>query len=262
MFYFVWKRSLAVARALGLAVGMACGAVGWHGPVLAAELGSVGKGTQVLDVCKIRLPGDALRMFWRGPDGAALAGLVQVDGWLRTRNERLVCGSNAGIYGKDLRPIGLYVEDRQVYRRLNLRKDGYGNFYLQPNGAFVLTDQSATIWDTDALATVWDQLAPGVRYATQSGPLLLQNRQINPLFTPGSDNRLVRNAVCTRSPQDVVLARSRYAINFYDFAAMLRDGLGCQDALYLDGSISELFPLEGGLGAPLGPMLGVVVPAK
>jgi uncharacterized protein YigE (DUF2233 family) len=59
-----------------------------------------------------------------------------------------------------------------------------------------------------------------------------------------------------------VLAKSRYPINFYDFASTLRDGLGCQDALYLDGSISELFPLEGGVGAPLGPMLGVVVPLK
>lgn len=254
MFDSVLKRSLACG--LGLWWGVC--AVGLQ----AAELANVGKGALVLDVCKIHLPGDALRTFWRGPDGQALAGLPQVDGWLRTRNERLLCASNAGIYGKDLRPIGLYVEDRQVLRRLSTRKDGYGNFYLQPNGALVLTEQSATIWETDALATVWDQLAPSVRYATQSGPLLLQNRQINPLFTSGSDNRLVRNAVCTRTPQEVVLAKSRYPINFYDFAATLRDSLGCQDALYLDGSISELFPLEDGLGAPLGPMLGVAVPLK
>ena len=42
---------------------------------------------------------------------------------------------NAGMFGEDLKPIGLYVEDGVQAKRLN-RRDGYGNFHLKPNGVF------------------------------------------------------------------------------------------------------------------------------
>ena len=40
--------------------------------------------------------------------------------------------------------------------------------------------------------------------------------------------------------QHLVFAISQQPINFYDFAQLFRDQLGCQDALYLDGSISSI----------------------
>ena len=91
-------------------------------PICAAELSSTGKGTQILDTCKIDLTKDVVRTFWRDADGTPLAGFTRVLNSLNLHGERLVCASNAGIYGKDLLPIGLYVENGKVLRRLNTEK--------------------------------------------------------------------------------------------------------------------------------------------
>ncbi len=235
----------------------------WLAAAHAAELGTAGRGDRVVEFCKLDLARDDVRMFWRNPDGAQFATLANVAAWLQSRNERLVCASNAGIYGKDGRPIGLYVENHQVHRHLNIRKDGYGNFYMQPNGVLLLTDNEAQILSTDEAAAKWDQLYPALKHATQSGPLLLQAGQINPLFMPGSDNRVVRNAACVQSASSVVLAKSRYPINFFDFSTVLLNALHCVDALYLDGSVSELYPFStNGLSPPFGAMIGAVTGGK
>jgi len=47
---------------------------------------------------------------------------------------------NAGMYGEDGRPIGLYVEQGERQRRINLR-DGGGNFHLKPNGVFWVDEE-------------------------------------------------------------------------------------------------------------------------
>jgi uncharacterized protein YigE (DUF2233 family) len=229
--------------------------------VVAAEVTTVGTGSQVVELCKIDLSKDTVRTFWRDTDGTYFGSIAKVASRLHQRGERLVCASNAGIFGKDLRPLGLYAENGQILRRINTRKDGYGNFYLQPNGVFWLTQDGAAIASTDEVQSHWEQIAPQIKFATQSGPILLQANQINPLFTPGSNNRVIRNAICVKSTSKIVLAKSRFPINFYEFSVALRDGVGCHDGLFLDGSISELYPFEGRLiGTEFGPMIGVVVP--
>ena len=128
---------------------------------------------------------------------------------------------------------------------------------------FLLSDHEATILTTDEVASDPQTHLANVRYATQSGPLLLQGGQINPLFTPGSDNRVVRSAACVTTARDMALVRSHSAINFYDFARQLRDKLGCRDALYLDGSVSQLYPFDNGqLGPSFAAMIGVTMPVK
>lgn len=229
----------------------------------AAELGSFGKGELVVDACLFNTNKDSVRMFWRAPDGSFLGTFNKIQDTLGQTNTRLFCASNAGIYGKDLHPIGLYVENGHVLRRLNVRNDGYGNFYLQPNGVFVVLEHGAAIWTTQYVSNAWNEVALSVRYATQSGPIMIQSGQINPAFNQGSANRLIRNAVCTRSATEAVLIKSRMPINFYDFAQVLRDDIGCRDALYLDGSISELYPFDShGLAPNFGAMIGVVEPAR
>jgi len=48
-----------------------------------------------------------------------------------------------------------------------------------------------------------------------------------------------------------VFAVSEVPVNFHGFARLFRDKLGCRDALYLDGSISQVFvDGEGYAGAP------------
>ena len=85
--------------------------------------------------------------------------------------------------------------------------------------------------------------------------------KLNPLFTQGSGNRVVRNAVCVIAASDIALMKSRFPINFHDFARQLRDQLACRDALYLDGSISQLYPFDTGKsGTSFGAMIGVTAP--
>ncbi len=246
-------------RSLGVLVGVLLASIA--SMPLAAELKTLGTGDTQLEVCQLDAASDMVRMFWRAPDGAVFGDFDQVQHTLLASHERLLCASNAGIYGKDLQPIGLYVEAGHVLHLLNTRKNGYGNFYLQPNGVFMLTAQGAAIMDTDAVAAQWDGLAPTVRYATQSGPMLLQGGVINGAFTPGSGNRVIRNAACVRSGTEVMLAKSRLPINFHDFASVLRDA-GCRDALYLDGSISALYPVDPAVvQRKFSVMVGVVVAA-
>ena len=95
-----------------------------------AELATLGSGTLAIDVCKINLQKDVVRTFWRDDDGSYFASIDRLAGRLNLKGDKLVCASNAGIYGKDLRPLGLYIENGRVFRFLNTRKEGYGNFYV------------------------------------------------------------------------------------------------------------------------------------
>jgi uncharacterized protein YigE (DUF2233 family) len=209
----------------------------------AAKLVSYGTGDLAIDACRLTLGQDRIRMFWRGPDGLVFGSFGRL---------------NAGIFGEDLRPIGMYVEGGRLLRRLNVRKQAYGNFYLQPNGVFVLSANEAAIVKTDDIATDQDKRLSSAQYATQSGPILLRDANINPLLTQGSSNRVVRNAVCVVTSTEIVLVRSRAPINFYDFAQQLRDKVGCRDALFLDGSISQLYPFGNN---SLGPSFAAIIGA-
>jgi len=211
---------------------------------MAASLEVVGRGGSAIDGCRIQVSHDHPRTYFRGPDGQPYGTFEQLAAHLTQQGEQVVCATNAGIYGKDLRPIGLYIENRYVARRLNTRREGYGNFYMQPNGVFVIGGQGAAIYTTDEFAANLEALQKSARYATQSGPVLLQRGTINPLFMEHSENRLVRNGVCVISADEIVLVRSKHPINFYTFARQLRDGWECSEALYLDGSISRLYPLD------------------
>lgn len=224
----------------------------------AAKLEVVGQGDQAIDGCRIHISNDHPRMYFRDPEGVPFGSFEQLSAHLAKQEEVLVCATNAGIYGKDLRPIGLYIEDRRVMRHLNTRREGYGNFYLQPNGVFVIGEQGGAIYSTDEFAADLDAKLKEASYATQSGPLLIQHDVINPFFAENSENRFVRNGVCLISQNEFVLVRSQLPISFYKFAKQLRDGWKCTDAIYLDGSISRLYPLDATpFGVSFSGMIGV-----
>jgi uncharacterized protein YigE (DUF2233 family) len=73
------------------------------------------------------------------------------------------------------------------------------------------------------------------RFATQSGPLLVIEGALHPALIEGSSDRKQRNGVGVSSPNMVHFAISQRRVNFHDFARFFRDGLGCDDALFLDG---------------------------
>ena len=83
-------------------------------------------------VCKVDLRKDQLQMFWRDEKKNVFGKFGVLQNWLNQRGKSLVCATNAGIYEENLRPLGLYIENGVELRHLNVRKNAYGNFYLQP----------------------------------------------------------------------------------------------------------------------------------
>lgn len=141
---------------------------------------------------------------------------------------------NGGMYKKDNSPQGLYIENQKVVSPLDT-SSGTGNFYLKPNGVFYIkTDNTTGICTTENFTT------NHIKYATQSGPMLLINGEIHPAFKQGSSNLNIRNGVGILQNGTVIFAMSKEQINFYDFADYFKRR-GCKNALYLDGLVSRTY---------------------
>lgn len=189
------------------------------------------------DVVEVDPDRHEIRLYWRDASGAPFLTLETVRAHVAAQGDRLVAATNAGIYEPGYVPTGLLVEDGIERVPLNLA-DGAGNFYLKPNGVFYVTEGGAA---RIAAAEAFGAMDEAVRYATQSGPLLVRDGEIHPAFTPGSANCRLRSGVGVAPDGRVFLALSNGAVSFYDFATYFRDTLGTPNALYLDGAISALY---------------------
>lgn len=207
-------------------------------------------------VCEVAV-GEDLRLFHSGPDGV-YGSFRKVDEALGATGKALGFAMNAGMYHRDLAPVGLYVEDGVEVSKL-VTRDGPGNFGLLPNGVFCIGDGFRVIESRAFKAE-----RPDCRYATQSGPMLVIGGELHPKLLPDSDSTYVRNGVgVSADGQRAVFAISNDAVNFHSFARFFRDELGLPDALYFDGNISRLYAPELARhdgGFPMGPMVGTVVP--
>jgi uncharacterized protein YigE (DUF2233 family) len=201
--------------------------------------------------------GEDLRLFQSGPDGA-YGSFKNVDAALAAEGKALGFAMNAGMYHRDLAPVGLYVENGVEVSKLVTRA-GPGNFGLLPNGVFCIDDGFRVIE-----SRVFRKERPDCRYATQSGPMLVIGGKLHPKLLADSDSLYVRNGVgVSRDGTRAVFAISNEAVNFHTFARLFRDALGLPDALYFDGNISRLYAPALGRhdgGFPMGPMVGTVVP--
>ena len=188
-------------------------------------------------VCKVDLRRDKLELFLTAPDGRPYASfdrLVSLGG--KEGAATVGFAMNAGMFEPDFRPVGLFVADGREHAPLNL-KPGKGNFYLKPNGVFAVAGDGVVIVDS----AKWSAVAGPVRLATQSGPLLVEKGRIHPGFSANSTSRYVRNAVGVLSPNEAYLVISDGPVTFYHLARFMKAGLGCGDALYLDGAISSIY---------------------
>ncbi len=181
-----------------------------------------------------------ITLHWRNPtSNEPFENIQNVVDWLEHAGHSIVTVTNAGIFEPGLVPTGLYVENGRELRPLNL-EDGYGNFYLKPNGVFFTQNNQFGILESVRFGVA----KPEVDYALQSGPLLLQNNKIHPAFTPGSKNCRLRNGIGISEDGQAIIAITNGAVNFFDFASWFRDTAGVTDALYLDGAISVLHTRE------------------
>lgn len=176
-----------------------------------------------------------IRFYWKNDKGSIFNSIGNLRNWLQQNNTELLFAVNGGMFKKDFSPVGLFIENGKIITKLDTAK-GLGNFYLLPNGVFyITTDNIAGICKTTDFRNIQK-----VKYATQSGPMLLLDGQIHPEIKQGSTNLFVRNGVGILPNNQIVFAMSTKEINFYDLAYYFKK-IGCKSALYQDGHVSRTY---------------------
>jgi uncharacterized protein YigE (DUF2233 family) len=176
-----------------------------------------------------------LKLYWKDEKQQNFKSIQNLKTWLEKNHKTLVFAMNAGMYKQDYSPLGLFIEDHKTKAALN-RKSGEGNFYLKPNGVFyITTDNSPAICNTTKFIDNGK-----IKYATQSGPMLVIDGKIHPAFKEGSTNLNIRNGVGILPDNRIVFAMSKKEINLYDFAIYFKN-MACKNALYLDGFVSRTY---------------------
>jgi uncharacterized protein YigE (DUF2233 family) len=207
-------------------------------------------------VCPFNAASDELRLAWRGKDGHPLRSLAALEESLGPDALRVRFAMNAGMYDEEGDPIGLFVEEGEERQGLNTR-EGAGNFHLLPNGVFAVDAEGRVSVTT---ARSFRKEVPSPRWATQSGPMLVIDGKLHPKFDANGVSQLVRNGVGVKDSAKAYFVISEEGVSFGRFARFFRDGLGCEDALYLDGSVSSLWDPGAGRQdafSDLGPMVVV-----
>ncbi|WP_343659838.1 phosphodiester glycosidase family protein [Chryseobacterium sp.] len=176
-----------------------------------------------------------IQLYWKNNKGEIMKSIDVLRNNVETQHKKLVFAMNGGMFEPDNSPKGLYIEDFKILKPLDTLQ-GTGNFYLEPNGVLYLTqNNSACIIETRQY-----QHNKNIRFATQSGPMLIINRKINPIFQKNSKNLNIRNGVGILENGKLVFAMSKKEISFYHLAEYFKN-LGCKEALYLDGYVSRTY---------------------
>lgn len=177
----------------------------------------------------------SVQLFWKNDKGAILGNLGALNQYVIAQKRKLVFAMNAGMYTEDQSPLGLFIQNGKTVKKLNTGV-GKGNFYMQPNGVFyMLSNGEAGICKTADFNN-----KRNIKYATQSGPLLISKGTINAQFKQGSPNLNVRNGIGILPDGSMLFAMSKQPVNFYDFALYFQRK-GCKEALYLDGFVSRSY---------------------
>ena len=186
-------------------------------------------------VCTFDPAKDDLRIYWRGDDSKPYRTFAALAGDLEGKGKSLQFAMNGGMYQDDFRPVGLYIENGRELTPANTATltgapSQIPNFYKKPNGVFYIGDRKAGVLDTGRFLAH----RPEANFATQSGPMLVIDGAINPAFIVDSNDRKPRNGVGVSSPTEIHFVITKGWVNFYEFARFC-DGLGCSNALLLDG---------------------------
>jgi uncharacterized protein YigE (DUF2233 family) len=238
----------------------------WHGLIIALVLAGTGAASAVdfstvefsgrrFTVCRVNVKKERLQLFQNDEAGRAFNRFTRLAPWLEAHGQKLIFAMNGGMYHGDFSSVGLTVLDGKQTVPLNTA-NAEGNFFLKPNGVFLLSEGGARVVETSEYPKIQER----VTLATQSGPLLLRGGRINPAFNANSPNRLFSNGVGVPSPDQAIFVISEAPVTFYELATLFRDKLGCPDALFLDGTVSSLYaPMlkRNDFRMNLGPIIGV-----
>ncbi|MEE6127005.1 phosphodiester glycosidase family protein [Chryseobacterium arthrosphaerae] len=186
-------------------------------------------------ICQVNPEKESIRLYWKNKDHKILGSIARLKDEVESGHEELLFSMNGGMFEPDHTPKGLYIENFKILKPVD-SLSGSGNFYLPPNGVLYITrNHKAGIVTTQQYRQ--NSL---IRYATQSGPMLLMDGKINPLFQKDSKNLNIRNGVGILENGELIFAMSKKEISFYTFARLFKE-LGCRNALYLDGYVSRAY---------------------
>lgn len=180
----------------------------------------------------------AVQIVWKNQQQQQMRTFSEVAKDFAARQVKLDLLMNGGIFEPGGIPSGLLIQQGKEWCPVN-RNKGEGNFFLQPNGIFLIGSKGAAVIATEEYPLKGQK----IDFAVQSGPLLLHNDVIHPVFRAESLSRLHRNGVGVTRKGEVVFAitdiKSPKFPNLYEFAVLFRK-LDCADALFLDGVISQM----------------------
>ncbi len=176
-----------------------------------------------------------LKLYWKDDSNTNCRSIQNLKLWLENRKRKLVFAMNGGMYKPDNSPQGLFIEKQTTLSPLDTASGG-GNFYLKPNGVFYITTGNTPV----ICSTTSFKNNGKIKYATQSGPMLVIDGKIHPAFKEGSANLNIRNGVGILPNGKAIFLMSKKEINFYDFANYFKS-LGCKNALYLDGLVCRTY---------------------
>ena len=196
---------------------------------------------------------EVIAFYWKDDSRVLLKTLGRLKQYIEKYNKHLLFAMNGGMYHRGFSPVGLYIANNIQYQQLNMQS-GAGNFFIQPNGVFYCTKD-----DKPGICLAKDYYKiHNVKHATQSGPMLLINKRINPYFSDTSGYFNIRNGVGISKRGKLIFAMSRKPITLYEFANYFKKQQ-CEQALYLDGSISRTYApykrwvqLDGAFGVMIG----------
>ena len=221
----------------------------------AVEFSTVEIAGKRVTVCRVDVKKDRLQLYHRDENGQPFKRFTPLEDWLAKRGQTLTFAMNAGMYHPDYSAVGVDVADGKDLAPLNTAS-GEGNFFLKPNGVFLISEAGARVVETSE----YPRLREKVLLATQSGPLLVHGGKIHPAFREGSVNQLFRNGVGVPSPGVALFAITEEPVNLHEFATMFRDVLKCPNALFFDGTVSSLHAPKlkrSDFRIDLGPFIGV-----
>lgn len=186
----------------------------------------------------VRAAPEQVRVVWKDEKDVPYRTFDKVQAAFTAKGKTVRFIMNGGIFEPGGIPSGLHIENGKLLHPLNLA-DAPGNFFLKPNGVVWIEKNQATITTADSYER--QTASRAVQTAVQSGPQLLIAGKRHPAFRDGSPNKLHRNGVGVDDKGRLVFAmtdRTQY-VNLWDFAGLFLK-LGCRNALFLDGDISQM----------------------
>ncbi len=203
---------------------------------------------------QVNLKTKELKMYWKDGFGNNYLNFDNLGSDLKQNKQKLIFAMNGGMYLKDHSPKGFFIENGISKKKMNTVQNAYGNFYMQPNGIFYITQENEAV----VVSLSEYNSSSDIKYTTQSVPMLLINGKMHTQFIKGSKNLYIRNGVGILSNGNVLFAISKERINFYDFATFFKNK-GCKNASYLDGFVSRVYlpeqnweQLDGDFGVIIG----------